>query len=535
MKHLLSTLGPGTILALMVILHSGCTSEPQRTIFYISPEGNDSNSGLSEDAAWKTIERVNRETFQAGSAILFEAGGVWNGQMRPRGEGKPGKPIIISSYGKGSKPIINMGETEGVGIQLVNQSWWEIDGIEITSGAPPELGIRRVGISATVEGEGQQIEHIVIWNCYIHDIWGQVGGNKSGLAIYVGQLILGHRQSKNCTANDVLVENNTIKRVDKVGIAVNGKQNIIVRGNYMENLGGDGIVVINAHQGLIERNIADRTCLRSGDPDLDTGGEDWWPHTAAIWIWRCTETVMQFNEVYNTGRQPRNGDGQAYDFDFDCERCILQYNYSRNNHGFLLVMWRTKDNIARYNISQNDQTHLIQIQGNTEDGNLIHNNVFYVDHSTVDLDYYCGREGDRDKTKLGATFRNNVFYAGGQGRFRTVYTSGSDGLLNKQYDDTIKLPSPEDGPLFQRNCYFGPWLNGLPNDKSKIVIDPKFVEPGSGGTGLTTLKGYQLQAGSPLVDAGISIEPASARDFYGNLIEDSAIDLGVHEQQMQNP
>ena len=204
-----------------------------------------------------------------------------------------------------------MGEAEGTGIYLYNQSWWEIEGMEVTSGAPFKLGVWRRGIVADLGGQGQQIKHIVIRDCYVHDMWGHVGGDQSGLAIYAGQGVLGPQTSKNCTANDITIENNIIERVDKVGIAVNASNNVVIRGNRMENIGGDGIVIINAVKGLIENNIADRTCQRSGDPDLDTGDEKWWPHTAAIWLWRCTETVMQFNEVYDTGetasQQRRSG------------------------------------------------------------------------------------------------------------------------------------------------------------------------------------------------------------------------------------
>ena len=125
----------------------------------------------------------------------------------------------------------------------------------------------------TVEGEGSAIEHIVIRNCYIHDIWGQVGGDKTGIAIFVGERLLGQDTVYNLPANDVLIENNTIKRVDKVGIVVNGDDNVVVRGNSMENLGGDGIIIWGANKGLIEYNIADRTCMRSGDPLLDTWEE----------------------------------------------------------------------------------------------------------------------------------------------------------------------------------------------------------------------------------------------------------------------
>jgi len=511
----------------MVMILSGCAPESTSTTYYISSAGDDDHSGLTPKEAWRSIEKVNRASFRPGDAILFEAEGVWKGQLHPQGSGEKGRPITLGSYGEGARPVINMGDAEGAGIALVNQSWWEILGIEITSGAPMELGVRRMGIVATVEGEANHIEHIVIRDCFIHDIWGQVGGDKSGIAIYVGQHLLGPQQGRDCTTDDVVVENNTIQRVDKIGIAINGRQDIVVRGNRMENLGGDGIIVYGANQGLIEYNIADRTCLRSGDPDLDMGGENWWPHTAAIWIAGCTETIMQFNEVYNTGRQPGNGDGFAYDFDFECRKCILQYNYSANGHGLLLIMNRTYENVARYNISQNDQTHLIQIHGNSEDGNIIHNNVFYVDHSTVDIDYYCGMEQEKDKTKLGATFINNIFYAGAQGRFRSVYTHGS--AMERQFIDTLRYSSAEGGPLFLNNCYFGPWLNGLPEDPAPLLADPLFMAPGTGGTGLSTLQGYQLQPGSPCINAGNASGVECERDFFGNPINDGDVDMGIFE------
>jgi len=251
---------------------------------------------------------------------------------------------------------------------------------------------------------------------------------------------------------------------------------------------------------------------------------------------------MQFNEVYNTGRQPANGDGMAYDFDFNCKNCVLQYSYSRNNAGFLLIMDHTYRNITRYNISENDvkfrPTHLVSMFCDTTEQNLIHNNVFYVDHGTSDLDCYYGDEygpdrgkGRKDKGKLGANFKNNIFYATGQGRFRIVYSRG-DSLNSAEYrklEDFHEVPPPSPGTKFHNNCYFGPWFNGLPDDPEKLVADPMFVEPGSGGMGLSSLDGYKLQPGSPCIDAGVFIEMDKKRDFYGNPVKDDAIDIGIYE------
>lgn len=521
----------GTIIFLMTII----SANSQSKTYFVSPGGDDNHSGLSIKEAWKTIERVNQAKFLPGDALFFESGGIWKGQLKPQGSGEQGKPIMMSSYGGEVKPVINIGKAEGAGIRLFNQSWWEISNMEVISGAPPELGIGRQGIVAIAKGDDQHVEHIVVRNCYIHDIWGQLGGF-SEFSGYNSCAILvkiefdrnkGRNMPMNCSLNDVLIENNKIERFDKCGIIIRGgKNNIIVRKNEMDNLGGDGIFVSGCDKGLIEYNIVKRTCMRSGYQDLP-GGKNWWPHTAAIWIANANETVMQFNEVYDTGREPGNGDGEAYDFDFDCKRCILQYNYSKNNHGLLLIMYQTFENIARYNISENDQSHLIQLQCDISERNLIYNNVFYVDYGTADLDFFCSDDGKKDKNKLGANFYNNIFYATGQGRFRTVYTSGH--VLERQFNDSIKV-SKLPGTLFHHNCYFGPWKNGLPDDSEKLVADPGFRAPGTGGEGLSTLEGYKLKPGSPCINTGILIPINSKRDFFGNPVNDGAIDYGCYEQ-----
>lgn len=501
----------------------------QSKTYFLSPEGDDSNSGLSIHDPWKTLDKVNQFTFQAGDQLLLKSGEVWHGQMKPQGEGTEGNPIVINSYGGDKKPIIDIDEAEGAAIKLVNQSWWEIRNIEITSGAKPKLGIGRQGIVALFKGDNAGMEHIVIEDCFIHDLWGQLGPNTefngyNSAAIYVGT-VLGSRESRqNSYYDDILIQNNRVERVDKCGIVVYfGRNDVLVRKNYLENLGGDAIFVNGPNKGLIEYNVVKRSCLRSGDLDLE-GGEDFWPHTAAIWVQNTEGTIMQYNEVYDTGRQPKNGDGFAYDFDFDANNCILQYNYSQNNNGFLLIMNNAFGNITRYNISENDQTHLIQMQGSIEEQNLIHNNVFYVDYGTIDLDFY---QRQPDRTKMGAYFRNNIFYAHGQGRFRTVYTSGD--VIGREYDDTYKVPASVAAQLYRGNCFYGTWLNGIPEDPERILEDPMFVAAGTGGEGLSTLGGYKLKPESPCINAGIPIAFVN-HDFFGNPVVDGSMDIGAYEQ-----
>lgn len=483
------------------------------------------------------MDKVNSVTFLPGDKILFESGGIWKGQLKLKGSGIEGNPILLSNYGGKDRPVIYTGKAEGAGIRLYNQSWWIVENMEITSGAAPELGIGRQGIAAIVRGADQHVENIIIRNCYIHDIWGQLGGNTEFTGYNSCAIVVQMQNEKNdgcddnglnATLDNVLIENNHIERCDKCGIVVRGcKRNLNISHNYMENIGGDGILASGCYKGMIEHNVAKRTCMRSGYMDLK-GGETWWPHTAAIWIMNAQETVMQYNEVYDTGRQPGNGDGFAFDFDYYCKHCVLQYNYSQNNHGFLLFMGRTFENIARYNISENDQTHLVQMQCEIGDRNMLHNNIFYIDYGTVDIDFFCGNDGMVNKTTIGAAFCNNIFYATGQSCFRTVYSKGE--TLGRTFDESVKVARGMPYKLFYNNCYFGLWKNGIPNDPNKLIADPLFIAPGTGKEGFSSLTGYQLQSDSPCINAGFYIPLSGKYDFWGNPIEDGLLDVGVYEQ-----
>ncbi len=69
--------------------------------YYVSPKGNDTNSGTSPEQAWKTLTRVNSAPLRSGDGVLFERGGVWRGQITANKAG-----VTYSAYGTGDKPKI---------------------------------------------------------------------------------------------------------------------------------------------------------------------------------------------------------------------------------------------------------------------------------------------------------------------------------------------------------------------------------------------------------------------------------------------
>lgn len=69
------------------------------TKYYVSNNGNDNNSGLSPQEAWATVNRVNKQEYKKGDAVLFERGGLWRGATVLCKSG-----VTYAAYGEGEKP-----------------------------------------------------------------------------------------------------------------------------------------------------------------------------------------------------------------------------------------------------------------------------------------------------------------------------------------------------------------------------------------------------------------------------------------------
>lgn len=79
--------------------------------YYVSSfDGNDKNDGLSKENPWRSLFRVNEAKFEAGDMVLLEKNSVFENQyLHLSVRGSKDNIIRISSYGAGSKPVINCG------------------------------------------------------------------------------------------------------------------------------------------------------------------------------------------------------------------------------------------------------------------------------------------------------------------------------------------------------------------------------------------------------------------------------------------
>lgn len=96
------------LLPLFILLLTTTITATAKT-YYVSNAGNDANNGLSTTAAWQTISKVNSSfsVIAAGDTILFRRGDVFYGALVIGKSGSAGRPIVISAFGTGAKPVIS--------------------------------------------------------------------------------------------------------------------------------------------------------------------------------------------------------------------------------------------------------------------------------------------------------------------------------------------------------------------------------------------------------------------------------------------
>lgn len=484
----------------------------QNAVYYLDSEaGNDANEGTSPEKAWKTFYNLNRTILKSGNKILLKRGGAWQGQIMAKGSGTPANPIILGAYGEGERPVIDGNGKVNAPVYLSNQSNWVIQDLELMNHAPERGDTYRCGI--LVENKnGGTVSNIKILNNYVHDVSGSfryIGDfhphQYGGIAVNV----IG--KSGTDKYDNVHIEGNTVERVGRTGIVVwdhifaedgEASTNVIIRNNKVKDIDSDGILAFGCDGALIEYNVADG-CGSYREDDQFNG-------SVAIWCTRGRNCIIQHNEAFNTKALPGNNDGTGFDIDMDAVNCIVQYNYSHDNEGgFMLLVdaSNSSGSIVRYNISQNDKTRIFMFAGGVTPGTQIYNNTIYLGEgsTTKIIDHTWDDGGDINASW---SFKNNIIYNLGSGDYKI----------------------PGIGAVIEGNLYYGNHPENEPFDPYKLIIDPLFINPGNGGTGLGTLDGYKLQESSPIINSGVNVPRNGGLDFWGNPVSSGGKPTrGAHE------
>lgn len=96
-------------------------------VYYVSPAGDDGNSGARPDQAWRTLARVQTAlpSLGAGTQVLFERGRTFTGMLEVNVSGAAGAPLTFGAYGSGDRPVLS-GLTPLTGWTAQNGNRWVV-------------------------------------------------------------------------------------------------------------------------------------------------------------------------------------------------------------------------------------------------------------------------------------------------------------------------------------------------------------------------------------------------------------------------
>ena len=538
----------------------------ESTTYYVSStKGSNENEGTSAEQAFASLLKINEITLRPGDKVLLERGSVFqNEYLHIKGSGNADAPIIIGSYGDTASPLPLIA-TNGYGVWYQDYNLasldstthvlrgnvsscillYDVEYIEISDIAMTNEGnfasdesystadrMDRTGVAAVTQNIGTA-DHIVLRNLEIRNVQGNVY-NKH---MCNGGIYMVCAQPKDTATgiskyDDVLIEGCTLSNVNRWGIAVGytcywdkfrtreladevvmeyGSTNVVVRNNYLSDLGGDGITMMYCYQPLVERNVVTafsrdmNNSIYTHPVSKKNGGKNRGGMLAAgIWPWKCKTPIFQYNECYDAHYSQ---DSQAWDADSG-DGCVYQYNYSSNNAGgcVMFCLQQAVNSVFRYNISQNDLGGILNLSANPN--GEIYNNVFYIKENVP-----------VNRMRNGTTnIYNNIFYYAGS-------APAPEKVCNWSW---IK-------GTWSNNIYYN--FSNIPNDVNAIREDPLFVNGGSAPVGAqdnglvydrSVFNGYKLKENSPAIDAGKPVSNAGEKDFFGNKL-DKMPDIGAYE------
>lgn len=509
-----------------------------QTTYYVSPHGDDFNSGNSPDDAWRSIEKLNEVKFVPGSKILFEGGEVFEGNLLLTEEdgNDPLKPVLISTYGNG-KATIQAGDSYG--IYVYNTAGIKIDNLIIAGSGMYTNQDSGIQFFNDLPGD-VKLQKVEIVNSEVY------GFRNFGIVIGA--------YNQNSGFNDVLIENNKVHDCLDVGISSYGHfssnkkgyahSNITVRNCEVYNIegynkpshSGNGIVLADVQFSVIEYS----TVYDCGKGNTNCGGP------VGIWYWDADSVTIQHNEAYNIS-SGTGCDGGGFDLDGGVTNGIMQYNYSHDNDGagYLVGQFpgaRPMNNIiVRYNISENDAAtnggSVYLFNGDRNMDNIfVYHNTFYIKEQATHRSSAAVKFLEWKPITGNIQINNNILYAGNGADLVSVpqgYSASLSGNLYYSPDNfNINFNGSSYNSINSFRATGNELFNNLPVGHQG---DPLLTNPGSGtiigfGEDLTRLGSYKLAANSPAKDIGIRINDVGERDYFGNNpLKDNMQDIGAHE------
>jgi len=501
--------------------------------YYLDCSASQSGAG-TQASPWNSLASVNAFAFIPGDQILLNRGTACSGTLTPQGSGSATAPIVIDAYGTGAQPVINGGSAEEA-VKLFNQQYWEINNLEIAGG-------NLYGVYISGNTPNVSINHIHLRNLNVHGAnftstkradSGEVFISANGAGEILNDVLV-----DGVTAHDSHVSEGILVSAGGAWIEGNGVSqplgnNVTVQNSTAHDIYGDGILISELTNGLLQWNVV----YRSGLCPNCTGSTP-----VGLWEWYCHTCTVQNNESY--ANQSWGGDGGDFDIDYYNDNNIVQYNYGHDSAGYCVAFFgaggrASNDNVFRYNVcSNNGQRGDLSKQGEVfvytwDNGSLngvqIYNNTFYWNPATNAAAIITSGAAFSGKAPL--FFKNNIIYATVPGM---VQTTPAFTLDNNIYWTTS--PSPATWQVGS-NTYtsFSAYQTGSNQDVHSYQADPMLNSPTYHAVGRPT-SAFTLLQGSPAVGKGANVCTAisgcsmGAHDFWGNALPNgSGYNIGAYQ------
>lgn len=460
---------------LIICVFTACLNM-HATTYYVSNNGNDSNTGTSPSYSWESLDKVNNYTFSPGDSILFNRNDTWRGQLNPQ-SGNTNGHIYYGAYGSGAKPVI-MGSWN-----ITETSYWDNTGGNIWSTVftiPLDVGNIIFDNEASFGVKKWSELELFQQGDYMYDTL----DNKLKLfsitnpAIFYSNIecALAYNIVNQENTSYVIYENLALKYGGGHGIGGGNTDNIIIRSCDISYIGGGAIY--HPVYGWV----------RYGN------GIEFWANASNNLVEQC-----KVWEIYDAAMTNQNEGGIAV------QTNIVYRNNLIYNSEWSFEYWNRPQGSFTQNIFFLNNTCLFA--GNTwaheqrPDKRGRHLNFFQIDASTNN--FYI---------------MNNIFYEASSAGLYVLRFSDLDSLTldynawHQTLTDTlIDIKWGDSTIQVYSMTQFSDYQSAYQQDVNSIVQNPVFVDINN--------EDYQLQYTSPCINrgtpdtTGISV---GNLDFFGN-------------------
>jgi hypothetical protein len=480
------------------------------TSYYVSPTGNDSNSG-TQAAPWRTVQHA-ADTARAGSTVNVR-GGIYEELVSINASGNASNGFITFRSHPGETAILDAAHFTPSGRQAIltihNQSYVRIEGFEIRNFRTAQHRLSPLGIS--VMGSGSHIEllknnvHHIEQTFDGRDAPGH-GDNGFGIAVY--------GTDGKTPITDLIIDGNEVHHL-KTG----SSESLVVNGNVTNFRITHNVVHDNNNIGIDVIGF-ERT---APDPAVD----------------QARDGVVSNNLVYNITsrgnpayRNEENSDGIYVD---GGTRILIEQNVMHDVDFGIELASEHKDRatsyiIARNNLIYHSHTAGVSIggyapeRGHTDHCTVVNNTLYDNDTSGTGAGEFQMQWNMADNT-----FANNIVYAGS----RCLIS------LNKSQVDKNQPAVTVDHNLYyctsgaKASTWIGAsaatvtgfdnYVESTGNDRHSRFLDPHFVDDAA--------HDFRLQSDSPALATGTTDRvPVGELDLEGSpRVKSGKIDIGCYQ------